>query len=435
MGAVEIASALAAARRAVRLYPPEHPTHREALGELVTTVNQSVDIRPLVLNLREGRLYEASQIIQDTSPATRALAEAMESRRVESMTFHMGFTEIDGEGISQVLGMRPSPELVVSTELEALGVKAVTVSELEDNSAKQAEERDRQREADRVLLRRMLTALERARAALIEGEATDPSDLVRTLAPFVERVTQAPDAILALAQMTGHGDRWRFHATGVALYAMVLGRAMGLSDTQLVEIGACGLLHDIGLTLASDEVDDEAARFAHPWTGARAIAPLADENLAAMVVTYEHHMGVDGSGWPERQPGYLSHPYSRIVAVCDRYDELLRPAEGLGMRPDQAVAQLLQEASGGPLDPFAARLFAGAVSVLPIGCVVRLSDFSVAVVSSAGSDPMRPHTRLVIGSDGTELRPVRDLDIAESDLHIVEVLPGELLGLQASDYL
>lgn len=434
MGAVEIAAALAASRRAVRLYPPEHPTHREALTELVKIVNESVDIRPLVLNLREGRLYEGSQVLQDSSPATRALAQAMELRRAESMTFHMGFTEVDGEGISQVLGMRPSPDLHVPEELEALGVRAVTVSELEDNSAREIEERDRQRESDRALFRRALTELERARTDLVEGNVLDATGIERTLAPLLERVTQAPDAMLAVAQTTGHGERWRFHAMGVAVLALVLGRELGLNDRQLLDLGRAAALHDFGSLLAGD-ADEETVRLNHPWRGAVTLGPFADENCAALLVAYEHHMGVDGSGWPERQPGYAMHPFTKIVAVADRYDGLTRPSEGVGMRPDEAIAQLLHEATEGPLDPFIARIFARVLGVLPVGCVLRLSDFTVAVVCSPGAESLRPACRVVLNSEGAALKHVIDLELAESDLAIVEVVPAQLLGLQPTDYL
>jgi len=434
VGAIEIAAALAASRRAVRLYPPEHPSHREALEGLCHAVNEAIDIRPLVLNLNEGRLYEGSAVITDSSPATRALAVAMEARRVESLTFHMGFVELDGEGISEVLSIRPSPDLQVQAELDARGVKAVTVSELEDNSARKAEDRDRQRESDRALFRRALSALDHVRTALAENAPVDSSELVRTIAPLVERVAEDPKAISALALMTGHGERWRFHAIGVMLHALVIGRLMGLSDRQLLDLGLAGMLHDIGEVLA-DGGDAEAALRAHPDFGARSIGPVSDENCSAMLVAYEHHMGVDGSGWPAREDGYVTHPFTRVVAVADRYDELLRPPRGTGVRPDEAVATILREASGGPLDPFISRIFADAVGVLPIGCVVRLTDHSVGVVCSAEDDQLRPHLRMVLGTDGTQLRPVRDLDLRESDLSIVEVLPAALLGLEPSDAL
>jgi len=433
MGAIEIAAALAASRRAVRLYPPEHPTHREALRDLCTAVTASIDVRPLVLNVREGRLYEGSEVITETSPATRSLALAMEARRVESLTFHVGFGEVDGEGLSDVLGLRPSPELQVQAELEARDVRAVTVSELEDNSSRAAEERDRRRESDRALYRASLSALNNIVSALDAGTPVESFEAQRVIAALIDRVAEEPEAILALATMTGHGEHWRFHAVGVALYALVLGRYLGRSDKELLGLGLASLLHDVGKVLAS--ADKGTAETDHPAVGARALGAVPDEDAAAVTVAFEHHMGVDGSGRPERGTDYAIHPYSRLVAIADRYDALIRPAEGRGQSPDRAAAQLLQEATGGPLDPALTRLFVQAIGELPVGCVVRLSDDSIGLVRAPGDDHMRPQLRLVLGGDGTELRPTLDIDLAEDQRALVEVIPGDLLGLKVSDYL
>lgn len=435
MGAIEIATALAASRKAVCLYPPEHPTHREALTDLVASVTSTVTVRPLVLNVRDGRLYEGSDVLAGASPSTRALIEALEARRVESLTFHAGFGEIDGEGLSEVLSLKPSPDLQIQAELDARGVRAATVSELEDNTSLEAEERDRRREADRVLYRHALTSLKEIVAALRENETADAAVAVRSVAPLLERATADPHAILALATMTGHGEPWMFHGVSVLLYSLVIGQAMGLPDEQLVAVGTAALLHDAGGIL-SGGTETATERLSHPEYGALALGLVVDDDCTAMLVAYEHHMGVDGSGYPDRTEGYEPHPASRIVAVSDRFDQLLRGSGGsCGLRPDAAAVQLLREASGGALDPVIARLLVRIAGAFPVGCCVRLSDHSIGFVCAPGDDPLRPVVRLVLGADGDELRPVRDADLVEDERAVVEVLAADLLGLRASDYL
>ncbi len=434
MGAIEIAGALAASRRAVRLYPAAHPTHRTAVRELVAEVRALVDIRPLTLSLREGRLYEGSVVIAEAGASVRALAEAMESRRVESLTFHMGFAEADAVALSEVLSIRPSPDLHVHMELEERSISAVTVSELEDLSAHQSEARDQRREADRSLYRQSVTALNAMATELVDRPVVDPVAATRVIAQFIERVTADPPSIIALAMMTGHGERWRSHSLSVMLYSLVIGSGIGMSDKQLLAVGLAGLMHDIGYTLDHGENDD-AARSNHPLLGAHTLGALLDEDYTAMIVAYEHHMGVDGSGWPERDPGYVLHPCSRIVAVADRYDTLIRPPRGAVLRPDEAVRQLMREASDGPLDPVLTRVFVHTVGVMPVGTVLRLSDFSIGIVSAPGRDQLRPTIRLILASDGSEVRPIRDICLAEDERTILEVVSAAMLELRPSDYL
>lgn len=433
MGAVEIAAALAASRRAVRLYPPVHPTHRQALRDLVREVNTAIDVRPLTLNLRDGRLYEGSEVITESGPFVRALAEAMESRRVESLTFHMGFGEADGTAISEVLSIRPSPELQVGEELEARGVSAVTVSELEDNTAKQSEARDQRREADRSLYRQALSGLTSITDALAGETPVDPAPATRAIAQLIERTAEDTPAVVALALMSGHGERWRFHAVSVMLYSLVLGHAVGLPDEQLLAVGLAALLHDVGSVVNGGDSDDVARD--HPVKGAFALGALLDEDCSAMLVAYEHHMGVDGSGWPERDPEYAIHPCSRIVAIADRYDNLVKPAHGTALRPDEAAIQLMREADGGPLGPVLTRLFVKTIGVLPVGSFVRLSDFSIGVVQSPGTDQLRPLLRLLLAPDGSQIRPAREVDLGEDERQIIELVSARVLDMQVSDYL
>lgn len=433
MGALEIINALAAARRAVQLYPPEHPTHREAVDDLIAAVHETVEVRPLVINLRNGRLHEGSEVIAANSPTTRALAETFEARRVESMTIYVGFERGDATGLSEVLSLRPSPELQIQAELEARGVRAVIVSELEDLSSAVAEERDRRREADRALYRQTLAGLKEITSALVEDTPVDPIIAVRTIGAIIERIAEDPNAILALANMTGHGERLRFHAVSVMLHSMVLGSRLGLPDKELLSLGLAGLLHDSGKSLLPG--GDTASYQSHPLVGAQALGALPDEECTAMLVALEHHMGADGSGFPQRPGDYPVHPFSRIVAVADRYDNLLRPAQGAPMRPDEAVEHLLQEASFGPLDPILTSLFVQLVGVIPVSAIVRLNDFSVGIVREPGEDPLRPHVRIVIGPDGAEIKPAVDAHLVEDERAIVEIIPEAILDLRPSDYL
>jgi HD-GYP domain-containing protein (c-di-GMP phosphodiesterase class II) len=429
MGAVEIAHALAASRRSVRLYPPEHPTRRAAIATLTAAVREAVDIRPLTLNTQKGRLYEASDVITDASPPTRALIEAMESRRVESMTFHIGFADLDANGLSEVMSLRPTPELEVHTELEERGVKAVTVSEIEDNSMAEASEWDRRREADRAFYRHALNAFNEITAALAEPGAVETAPALRALGSLMERVTQQPSAILALAMNAGRGDILPLHSASVMLRALVLGHAAGLEERALMALGVAALLHDTGRTVTG-------APEHHSVAGAQMLGSLLDDDAFAMLVAYEHHMGVDGSGEPAREAGYVAHPYSRVTSVVDRYDELTRPSEdGTAIRPDEAVFHLLEEATEGPLDPVFARLFVQCAGVFPVGTVVRLSDMSVALVHEPGRDPLRPRVLLVLGHDGAELRPALHVDLSEDERSIVEPLDASLIGLQPAEYL
>lgn len=152
-----------------------------------------------------------------------------------------------------------------------------------------------------------------------------------------------------------------------------------------------------------------------------------------MLVAYEHHMYLDGSGYPERSADYVAHPFSRIVSIADRYENLCGGSSLTAqLTPDRGVVQILREA-GSLLDPFLARLFASALGVFPVGSLVRLTNHAVGVVVRPGSDPFAPVIRLSFDSNGDELPYRPDIDLSQTDERIVEVIAPESLNTRVAD--
>jgi HD-GYP domain-containing protein (c-di-GMP phosphodiesterase class II) len=178
------------------------------------------------------------------------------------------------------------------------------------------------------------------------------------------------------------------------------------------------------------------AKTMHPKVGADILARLDLEDPAPMLVAGEHHMHPDGSGYPDRESDYVPHPYSRIVQIADRYENFTDPQEDEieALTPDKAMVQVLRDA-GSADDPFFARLFAGALGVFPIGCMVRLSNHSVGVVSRPGEDPFAPTVRMAFDERGMELEDPYDLDLAATEQRIVEVVDPDTMRVAISEKL
>jgi HD-GYP domain-containing protein (c-di-GMP phosphodiesterase class II) len=210
-----------------------------------------------------------------------------------------------------------------------------------------------------------------------------------------------------------------------------------IPEEGLTALGVCALLHDIGKVAFNrdDPTQEDRVRLLHPRVGAEILARMPEVDQAAMLVAFEHHYRPDGGGWPEMDPGYVAHPYSRSVSIADRYDRLTTaPPEDDGLTPDRAVVQLLRETAGS-LDQTFTRVFVREMGAFPVGCLVRLSDQSVGVVCAPGEDPLQPRVRLVYGPDGLALEAKTETDLAGSDLSIVEVVPPANLSETVSDHL
>lgn len=436
-GAAEVITALAAARKGVQLYPPAHPAYAETIGTLVEAVREATTSGPLVLNWHQGLLYQDSTVIPGDVHGAQAVAEAFEDRRIESLAFQPVFCADDAVGLTEVLSMRACSDFDIETELAGRSVTGVVAASLADERDAEREARLRERQADRALYQRAVVTLRRMQERFAADGLGDLGGTNELVHHVMDRLLADPSAMLALTTIQNAAERNLMHSLNVMIYALVLGRRLGLPEAGMTSLGISALLHDIGKSafVADDPTQAEAMRRLHPETGAQILQRVALEDPAPMLVAYEHHMAVDGGGWPERDAEYVSHPFSRMIAVADRYENLVgdgRSAESV--TPDRAIIQIMHEA-GSTLDPFFARLFANALGVFPVGCLVRLSDHRVGVVAGMGGDPMAPTVRIAYDELGSELDDPSELDLSTCEVRITEVIVPELLEVAVSDKL
>ncbi len=150
------------------------------------------------------------------------------------------------------------------------------------------------------------------------------------------------------------------HACNVAVLSMGVSERLGFSPAEVRSFGVAGLLHDIGKVAIPHDLLVKPGRYTdeerkeiqrHPVEGARMILER-DRGLGlAAVVAYEHHIFLNGEGYPTLIFPRACHYASRIVHVCDVYDALCtdRPYRA-AWRPEQALAYLHEQA-GRELDP------------------------------------------------------------------------------------
>jgi putative nucleotidyltransferase with HDIG domain len=158
---------------------------------------------------------------------------------------------------------------------------------------------------------------------VLEAEA-----VVRSLAVAMHGGSQV---MMPLLQLKEFDQYTTTHSLNVAVLSMALAEFLGLGASDVRGLGVAGLLHDIGKTRIPLEVltkpgkltDAERALMnAHPAAGARVLLDTeADLDLAA-VVAYEHHIMINGGGYPALHYPRDCHHGSKLVHVCDVYDAL-----------------------------------------------------------------------------------------------------------------
>ena len=158
---------------------------------------------------------------------------------------------------------------------------------------------------------------------LAEAEA-----VVRSLAVAMHSGRQV---MLPLLQLKEFDQYTTTHSMNVAVLSMAFAEFLGLSATDVRTFGIAGLLHDIGkvkipldvLTKPGRLTDEERALMnEHPVAGARMLLDVEADLDLAVVVAYEHHIMINGGGYPVLHYARECHHASKLVHVCDVYDAL-----------------------------------------------------------------------------------------------------------------
>jgi putative two-component system response regulator len=120
-----------------------------------------------------------------------------------------------------------------------------------------------------------------------------------------------------------------------------------------------GLLHDIGKTRIPKDILVKPGKLTdaerevmnrHPVDGARLILKSEQSLDLAAVVAYEHHIMIDGTGYPHFRYGRACHLASRLVHVCDVFDALRTDRPYRQAWPLQKTLAYIEERAGTEFD-------------------------------------------------------------------------------------
>ncbi len=156
----------------------------------------------------------------------------------------------------------------------------------------------------------------------------------------------------------GHSDR-------VSAYSVLIGKYLGLSETDLRTLEVGGLFHDIGKIGIPDSIllkeskltDDEYSEIKnHPSIGAHILCNASIFQDIIPIVKH-HHERFDGKGYPGKLKGEEIPYLARITAVADTFDAMTSKRTYRNALPLDVVKEEIADCSGTQFDPEIAKVF------------------------------------------------------------------------------
>lgn len=257
------------------------------------------------------------------------------------------------------------------------------------------------------------------RLTLQPGFARGLREQMKTLLQIVFATTVIQEDLAALASF----DNGTYvHSMNVAIYAMMLGHALQLPDSLLIDLGIGAMLHDIGkLWVPSDVINKQGPLTAaetkvmqrHAEWGHHVLSRQTELSYLVAHCAYQHHERLNGSGYPRGLTGDETHQFGKILAVVDVYDAMVmhRPYR-LGFPPAEVMEYLFSRAAT-EFDLDLVSLFSQKVAMYPLGTTVVLSDRTNGLVVRIHDNvPSRPVVLIVKGPDGEPVEP-REVDLCQ----------------------
>jgi putative nucleotidyltransferase with HDIG domain len=416
----ELLRRLAASVRSAQLYSPGHPIIARNLESLSAAFQMLHGLQPTVTIGLVG-----DEVIVDDMPMAKAdtlgsFVRRLQQAGVERITVDRGVTL---EGITEFLGaittvdVRSSDAERTFPEIAHIRVGRVTVEERIEGSL-----------TDMATIKRLYrdavsVAGDVWDSAQTEGRP-DASAARSMIDGLAQAVAQNRNALLALTTLKNYDNYTFTHMVNVSILTMGQARGLGIDGPLLREFGLAALMHDIGKVRTPLEILNKPDKLnehefvimrRHVVDGAEILRMTPDVPALAPVVAFEHHLRVDGSGYPRGVERSSLNIGTMLCSIADVYDAMRSQRHYQQAFPTDRILAVLKNNDGTQFDQHLVRRFVQLIGIYPSGNLVKLNTGEVAVVRKVyAPDPYRPQVRVLVDRAGEVLEMPYELNLWET---------------------
>lgn len=249
---------------------------------------------------------------------------------------------------------------------------------------------------------------------------------------MIDDLLSSRDILSNIVEIRDYDNYTYRHSINTTVIALLIGIAMGWSNSRLLELGMGVIMHDIGKVKVPQEILNKKgplteAEFAeikkHAEYGFELLRKNQDFSLLSAHIALQHQEKWDGTGYPRGLKGTEIHEFGRVAAVADVYEALTsRRVYREAMQPHEAFEYVVSQ-RGTHFEPRVLDIFSKSIAVYPSGSGVKLSNGQQGnVIRQNPSFPTRPYVRMTHEGDIRLLHPI-DYNLADNpSLMIIGVM-------------
>ena len=385
----------------------------------------------------------------------KSVLEEFRTRDVESVSFRAGLTQEELLRFMSVFAKREKKDesgfAQLLSDLDAAGIEHVA---LEKTSTEEIVPGAHQNAARMFFL--SIIHLKESFERDQKNEPIKISTTRRLMQSIYNHIVEDEAFIHGLTNIKNHDEYTLNHSVNVCLLATALGRRLGLSRAELVDLGMAAFFHDLGKTQTPLDILNKPGQLTdeergimerHPFHGAEKLVLLKEFRrlpLRAIHVALEHHIKEDLSGYPRYFKKDDVNLFSKIVKVVDVFDAITtrRIYRTKDFTRAEALSFML-ERIGTEFNPVILKAFVNMMGIFPIGTLVALTTGEIGIVRDLNPETrflLRPTVRIVAGADGNKIDG-GTVDLTERDSAtgrylrtIAAPLDPVKYGIEVADY-
>lgn len=392
--------------QSIKMYGALHPSFKKALDKAYVAFEDALnDCQEMVIGIVGEELAFEKEILFDLSKLLRPAILYLKDRNIERLAFYRGLSK---EELAKFLVFISGPKEDFKDDPQKL-LSLAQVENISIGKLKVSNERQ-----DRIIPASSQSNLYQASAdkvtqflsGVLNSEKIDHLALKSSLNNIMESLSAQRHELLNLATVKRYDIETYVHMLNVSILSMYFSSRLGFDKEDILNIGVGAMFHDVGKMYISRKIlhkserlsDQEFSRIkSHTLLGAQIMLKYVDSlGILPVIVSIEHHLRYDMSGYPRLPLLRKPHLASLIVSICDVYDAL---SQRRGYKQDYSpdvVYNIMNKEKGVSFDPELFDKFFKAMGVWPAGSVVALNDGSIALVKDENElDIWRPKIEVV----------------------------------------
>ncbi|MEM6574726.1 MAG: HD domain-containing phosphohydrolase [Pseudomonadota bacterium] len=282
--------------------------------------------------------------------------------------------------------------------------------------------------------------------SISSGEAINFRAISSATKELARSLIRNPDAAIGLAMGRKQIPYTLRHCVNMAVWAMALGRQLGLPADDLTLLGLGATLCDLGREKLPTELLERPGSLSHWELGvirehvafSLELLESGDElDPAVLAMVAQHHEHLDGSGYPQSLKGRMIDLYARIARIADCFEAMITNSPYRTALPVSQAVKQLYALRGTHFQRGLVESFISAIGIYPAGTTVRLSSKECGVViSDSRSKHLKPVVWRMLDEDGLAFGRPGALDLSSDTKRrqIVKDFTDGELGISARSY-